>query len=292
MNVFAQFGDPQGHEADPQHAEPAGGEHQEGAGEHTGTVEHGAGHEAGHLPHYTLEKYGFLVYVVAVAGLILLLMGAAKKGLNNRVFKKPITSKFEQLFLFLENLATGIIGPHGRKYLPMLMVFWTMIFVSNLVALFFPAAPTADLSFNLGLAIIAIMYVQWEGMRSNGVIGHFKHFAGPSMGWGLIIINLMLFVIELVSESMKMVSLSLRLYGNIDGGHKAADAMSDLFSKTPGDMFVPIGALLLPIKLLTCVVQALIFCLLFCVYLSLVTHHEEHHEGHASEGHGEPAHAH
>ena len=51
---------------------------------------------------------------------------------------------------------------------------------------------------------------------------------------------------------------------------------------------IPIGAFLMPIKLLTVVVQALIFCLLTCVYLGMVTggdHGEEH-------GHGEPAPAH
>ena len=52
----------------------------------------------------------------------------------------------------------------------------------------------------------------------------------------------------------------------------------------------------MPIKFLTVVVQAMIFCLLTCVYLSLVTHHDEghdehHHEPHGDQGHAVPAHA-
>jgi len=165
------------------------------------------------------------------------------------------------------------------------MALWMIIFVSNIVSLFFPTAPTADLSFNLALALISIGYVQWEGMKANGVAGHFSHFAGPKLGGGLVLISLMIFVIELISEVMKNVSLSLRLFGNIEGGHQAVVAMNELGA----GVYIPIGFFLLPVKLLTCVVQALIFTLLTCVYISLVTHHEEESHEH---GHGELAGAH
>ncbi|MES1228302.1 MAG: F0F1 ATP synthase subunit A, partial [Armatimonadota bacterium] len=191
------------------------------------------------------------------------------------------TQRFEHLYLFLENLVVGIIGAHGRKYIPMIVTFWLMIFVSNVVALFFATSPTADLSFNIALAVMAIMYVQWEGIKTNGFFGHFSHFAGPKMAGALILINVMLFAIELVSEMMKMVSLSLRLFGNIDGGHRAAEAMNALGEH----MYIPFGAFLLPVKLLTAVVQALIFSLLVSVYLSLVTqpHHHDDEHGHGHE---------
>lgn len=241
---------------------------------------HGGGHGGGHGDHYTLEGAGFLVYVIAIALVALAFMASAKKGLNNRFFKKPITQYFEQLYVFVENLCVGIIGSHGRKYMPMVMTFWVMIFLSNIVALFFPTSPTADLSFNFGMALIAVGYVQWEGIKQNGFFGHFGHFAGPKMGIGFIVLNLMIFVIEIISEAMKNVSLSLRLYGNIDGGHRAAEAMNQLGS----DYLIPVGAFLLPIKLLTVIVQALIFCLLFCVYISLVTHEEHDHDHDHAEG--------
>jgi F-type H+-transporting ATPase subunit a len=48
--------------------------------------------------------------------------------------------------------------------------------------------------------------------------------------------------------------------------------------------WAPAGTLLVPIKLLTCVVQAMIFSLLTCVYISLVTHHEHDDHGHEAAG--------
>lgn len=237
---------------------------------------------------------GMMFYLGVSLVIIFALMAVAKKHFNNRILSHPLASSFEHLYHFCENLAVGIIGSHGRKYVPMVMTFWMVIFVGNIIALFAPTSTTADLSFNLGLALVAMGYVQYEGIKQNGFFGHFAHFAGPKMGLALIPINLMLFIIELISETMKNVSLTLRLYGNIDGGHRASDAMNALGEKIiAGVLSIPFGSFLMPIKLLTCVVQALIFSLLFCVYLSLVTHGDDHHgEDHGHEGHGEPAHAH
>ena len=225
---------------------------------------------------------GWYIFVVLglVVAIVLGLLSLARAGYGQRVFKNAWSQRAEQLYLFLEQFAVGIIGAHGRRYLPVLATFWLVIFFSNFVGLFLPYAPTADLSINLGMALVAVGYVQYEGIKSNGLLGHFKHFAGPKLGGPLVIVSGMIFIIEIVSEAMKNVSLSLRLYGNIDGGHKAVETINGL-AKLPflpeDSMGIPFGGLLLPIKLLTCLVQAMVFVLLLCVYLSLVTHHEDDH---------------
>jgi F-type H+-transporting ATPase subunit a len=226
------------------------------------------------------DTISYWIYLGLVLLILLGIIASARGGLNERVFKKRTTSYAEQLFLFIENMCVGTIGPHGRKYIPMIITFWLVIFFGNVFALFFGTSPTASLSFNLGMALISIGYVQWEGIKANGVFGHFSHFAGPKLGLAMIPITGMIFVIEIISEVMKNVSLSLRLYGNIHGGHQAVEAMNHLGM----GIFVPFGEFLLPIKILTCVVQAMIFTLLTCVYLSLVTHHEEGGHGDPGEG--------
>jgi F-type H+-transporting ATPase subunit a len=235
---------------------------------------------------------GTTLYAALVIFLIFGLLAYAKKGLSGRVFKNPITQGTEQLYLFIENMCVGIIGPHGRKYVPFIGSLWLLIFVGNVVALSFGFSPTASLSFNLGMALCSIAYVQYEGIRTNGFWGHLSHFAGPKMGIAMIGINILIFVIEIVSELMKNASLSLRLYGNIFGGGEAVHAMNKLGEAA----LIPAGEFLLPIKLLTVVVQAMIFCLLTCVYISLVTQHHddhaEHHEGpEGDHSHTAPAHA-
>lgn len=235
---------------------------------------------------------GFYIffYVAIVLAILIASLAMARKGYSERVFKNPFSRAGEQLYLFLEQLAVGIIGPHGRKYLTLLATYWLFIFFSNVFGLFVDYTPTADFSLNLALSISAILYVQWEGIKTNGVFGHFKHFAGPKLTGVLVIVSAMIFIIELISETMKMLSLSLRLYGNIHGGHEVVVNLNNLgkFSLFGLDWNLAVGGALLPIKLLTCVVQAMVFVLLLCVYLGLVTNHEEEHEpGHAADmGHG------
>ncbi len=249
--------------------------------------------EAGeHAGHHGASYWGLMAYLLFTLLILFALLSFAKSGFKDRVFKNFWSCRLEQVYLFVESMCVNIIGAHGRKYVPFIITFWLVIFMSNVVGLFMSFTPTADLGFNLGMALISIGYVQWEGMKANGVLGHFKHFSGPKLGLAMIPITLMIFVVELISEAMKNVSLSLRLFGNIEGGHRAVEAMNTLGTHLGGSPWsIPFGFFLLPIKVLTVVVQALIFTLLTCVYISLVTHHEdehghdEHHEDHGSGAH-------
>ncbi len=256
--------------------------------------------------------WGLIFYVALVLALIAILIAWAKTGMKERVFRNPITQAAEQMYLFVESMCLNIIGPHGRKYIPFIGTLWLVIFVGNTVALFFPTSPTADLSFNLAMALIAVSYVQYEGIKGHadhlrahgsdpisawfiGFFKHLRHFGGPKMGGPsiverivAIVMPLILFPIELISELMKNISLSLRLFGNMHGGHAAVEALN----KVGQPIYLPIGGFLLLVKLLTVVVQALVFTLLTCVYISLVVHHDDEP---AARSHGhvpEPAPAH
>ena len=269
--------------------EEAGHATDEHASEHSTSTTHAVegDHKGDHGAH-GLSFAGVGVYLAIVLALIFGWTVSMRKGLNGRYFTKWTTQWTEHMYVFIENMAVGIIGARGRRYMPFLVTLWLVIFFGNIVSLFFPSSVTGDLSFNLAMALIVVGYVQWEGIRQNGLFGHIAHFAGPKLPLVLAVL--------ITSETMKNVSLSLRLYGNIDGGHKAVVAMNDLGKHIANiggfDVNVPIGMFLMPIKLLTCIVQAMIFTLLFCVYVSMVTHDEHHGDDHGHDhGHGEPAHA-
>lgn len=229
---------------------------------------------------------GWALYTALTLVVVLGFMGMARTGFNSRIFTNLPARLAEHLHGFLESLILGAIGSHGRKYIPLITTFWTVIFASNVIALFFPASPTTILSFNLGMALISIGYVQYEGIRTNGFFGHLSHFAGPKLGWKFALLNILLFGIEIISEVMKNLSLSIRLFANMRGGHQAVEKINDLGYGLIHEgwgmpFYLPFGELLLPLKILTCLVQALIFSLLTCVYLGLVTHHDHGDEAHA-----------
>jgi F-type H+-transporting ATPase subunit a len=232
--------------------------------------------------------WNIFVYVGIVLITILAFFALARKGVTDRVFKGLVAQSIEHVVLFIENICVNVIGPHGRKYAPLLVAFWAYIIVSNTLGLFFNFTPTAEWSLNLSLALISIVFVQWEGIRANGVFGHLKHFAGPKMVGFLVLVSGLLFVIEITSEVMKLASLSLRLYGNIHGGHEVVSSLNQMVGIPIGGntYYLPLGGLLLPLKLLSAILQAYIFVILTATYLSLVTAHghgdEDQHSSHST----------
>lgn len=220
-------------------------------------------------------EWNIFYYVGLVFLIVFIFMALARPGITGyRSFKNLPAKLAEQIYFFFKHMTTSVIGPHGMKYIPMLMALWLFIFTSNVLGLFFPATPTADWSLNLSLAIVTMLYVWYEGIKANGVVGFLRHFAGPKLFGLMVLVNVMIFIVEIISELMKFFSLSLRLYGNIEGGHIVKESLDKIIDG------VPLGGMLIAIKLLTCVLQAYIFTVLMCLYLSLVTSHDEEHDEH------------
>jgi F-type H+-transporting ATPase subunit a len=122
----------------------------------------------------------------------------------------------------------------------------------------------------LALGLTSFLYYNLIGIRENGLWGHIKHFIGPVPAIAFI-----MFPIELISHSARILSLSLRLFGNIFGDEQVSGAISNLVP-----WIAPV--FLFPFALLTAFLQTFIFIVLSMIYLGEVTHHSvsESHEGH------------
>lgn len=257
--------------------------------------------EGGEGGHNTLG-WPIFIYSGFIVTVIFALLAVARSGMTGRgVFRNPFTLMAEQAYLFVENMCLSVIGPHGRKYVPFILGLWMIIYFGNLMGLILPHTPTADWSLNVALALVVLGYVQWEGIAGNfaeqrkkgrgvvlaailGFLLHVKHFAGPSLGLIGLVVTPLIFAIELISESIKVLSLSVRLYGNISAGHAAKAALDNMV--TIGGFHVPFGAVIFPLEFLVALVQAFVFVLLSCVYIAAVTAHGDNHhdEDHAHEG--------
>lgn len=219
--------------------------------------------------------WGIFFYSGIVLVVIAIFVGLARMGMKERIPHRLAAQLGEHLYHYIEELCFSLIGHHGRKYAPFLMALWLFIFVGNFMGLILPYTPTADLSLNLSLSLVTVFYVQYEGIRAHGFFGHLRHFAGPKLPVLMgIFITPLLFSIEILSETMKIVSLSLRLYSNIHGGHLVVSALNHLYAEGAW----PIGGFLLPLKLLAAIIQALVFTMLAGVYLSIVIGDNENHE--------------
>src|SRR5918911_923187 len=191
----------------------------------------------------------------------------------------------EVAVLAVRGLIEDIIGPHGLKYFPVVATFAILILVSNLMGLFpLFMSPTSSTSVTFALGISSFVYYNYIGIKENGLMAHLGHFAGVHYFSGaiLFIMGPAMFVIELISNFVRPLSLGLRLFGNIFGDEQVGANIANL--APPYTLFI-IPAVLMVLSVFAAVMQTFIFTLLSMIYIGEVSHapHEDH-AGHDVDG--------
>jgi F-type H+-transporting ATPase subunit a len=161
--------------------------------------------------------------------------------------------------------------------------FAVLVLISNLMGIFpLFMSPTASVNVTFALGITSFVYYNSVGIRENGLINHLAHFAGPKLPLIMaLIITPLIFGIELISSSIRPLTLGVRLFANMFADEQVALQISNLFP--PFTQFlVPI--ILLPLAVFVALVQTLVFTMLSMIYIGEVSHaHEsEEHEGHVT----------
>jgi len=124
--------------------------------------------------------------------------------------------------------------------------------------------PTDNINTNLAIALTVFVYYHIMGIKAHGVKNYLKHFMGPILWLGPLMI-----VIELIGHCVRPISLSLRLFGNITGDHLVLGIFSGLVPILVPVVFMALG-------LFVSFIQAFVFSLLSMIYINLATAHEEH----------------
>ena len=193
----------------------------------------------------------------------------------------------EATFLALKDMSRDIIGDHAAKYFPVVATFAVLILISNLMGLVpIFMSPTASTNVTFALGVTSFVYYNYVGISENGVLNHLKHFAGPKLPWYMFIITLLIFCIEIISNSIRPFTLGVRLFANMFSDEQVFAQITNL--APPYTQFlVPLPLTLLGV--FVAVVQTFVFTLLSMIYISEVTHapHEHEHGGEHSPETGE-----
>jgi F-type H+-transporting ATPase subunit a len=223
---------------------------------------------AGYLPIPTHVVMFLFVVLISVVVLTILRGKLSVESPNTK------QQTFEVGVEAIRGLLSDLIGPGGMKHFPVVATFGLLILLSNLTGMLPDMiAPTANFNVTLALAITSFLYYNYVGIRENGLLGHIKHFGGPVPSIGIM---LFLFPIEIISNLARILSLSMRLFGNIYGEEQVSGVISSLMQ-----WIVP--AMLMPLALLTSVLQTFIFIVLSMIYLGEVSSHSEDHGAHGHE---------
>ncbi len=192
----------------------------------------------------------------------------ARTGVKGALVPSPklsVVNLTEWAIETLDRFTIDIIGEkHGRKFTPLISTLFLYILTMNLLGNIpgMPAA-TANINMNLGMAILVFLVYNFYGFKEHGA-GYIKHFMGPV--WWLAPL---MFVIELISHLVRPASLSIRLFGNINGDHIAVGIFEALTKVLVPVFFMGLG-------LFVAFIQALVFTMLSAVYIQLAVSSEEH----------------
>jgi F-type H+-transporting ATPase subunit a len=212
----------------------------------------GLGHFANAYPHVI---YSWFVMI------ILIILGAvAAKGIS--MIPTKAQNVFEILISGIEEFMVDITGEEGRWLFPISATIFIYIVVCNLIGLvpgFLP--PTASVNTTLSCAIPVVIFTHVIGVKYHGV-KYIKHFMGPV--WWLAPL---IFVIEIIGHAARILSLSIRLFGNMMGHELVL-----------GILFFLAGLFLAPLPIMAlgifvAVVQAFVFFLLSIMYFTGAMEH-------------------
>ena len=160
----------------------------------------------------------------------------------------------------VEFLADQVEPEVGEELTPTILPWLGALFIYILIAnwlglLPFSRQPTADISTTAGLAVTAVIGVVVLNIRVNGLKRAGKQYLKPVVWFFIFLIPL-----AIIDNLARMLSLCLRLFGNIAGEHMVFEKLS---ANVP--YFLPM--ILLALGLLIGLIQAIVFTYLNLFYI-------------------------
>jgi F-type H+-transporting ATPase subunit a len=246
-----------------------------------------------HLAGINLSITKAVVYLLLASALTIWVM----VWISRRMQAKPnrVQTAVEVAYDLTRNNITGGNLPHGIaiRWFPFIATLFFFIAISNLIGylplplnshetvsvfgLEIPSfaiyAATANISFPLVLTLVVWISYHVEGVRARGFFGYLKSFLPAGLESMNPIGKALIFVIEVLSHFMRLVSLSVRLFANILAGHLLLLFMGGGLAVLLG--LAALGALTFPLAFvffvlevgLIATLQAFIFATLSSIYI-------------------------
>ena len=176
-----------------------------------------------------------VVYIIAACALTVLVLTMVARRMSDRPGRLQVV--VEGYYGLIQDITKGNMdGAMLRRWFPFLATIFVFIWFSNMLGylpmptntehkvnifgMHIPSfalyAATANLSVPLALTLVVWVSYHLEGFRAKGVIGFYKGLI-PAGTEGAM--RIPIFAIEIISDFVRIVSLSVRLFANILAGH-------------------------------------------------------------------------
>ena len=204
-----------------------------------------------------MGTFQLLRMLLIVDILLLLIAFLIKKKLLKRPSQPQIL--FEMTYSTLEQFVIETLGEEKANFTPYIVTLFLFIWVCNMVGMIpIPGfmEPTRNLNVPLGLGIFAVVIVHITALKVKGVWGHLQNYLNPAKN--------PLFLLDIIGELSKVVSISFRLFGNVLGGAIIILVVSSLVSYVA----FPVG-LNLFFGMFVGTIQAFVFTMLALTYIGV-----------------------
>ncbi|MGE5253997.1 MAG: F0F1 ATP synthase subunit A [Planctomycetaceae bacterium] len=222
----------------------------------------------GTLPHQVSMALFVLLLICALAyvGFRRVAAGPGEEALvpSGRLTVRNVFELFTEMSLkFLED----IIGHRGKEFLPLVGTLGFFIFFSNLLGLvpgFLP--PTDNYNTTLACSLVVFFATHYYGLKTHG-LKYLRQFLGPVLWLAPLMLP-----IEIISHLARVLSLSMRLFGNIMADH----LLLGLTLAAPLILPLFLSPLSLFLGVFVSLIQTFIFMLLSMIYISLAVEEGGH----------------
>jgi len=239
-------------------------------------------------PNRPIPEHVVMSVVVLLAGTLLALLlrsrlSVEKPGASQQIAELLLTNP---LGFGIKDLLEENVHHGASKLIPFVGSISVFVLLSNLLsAIPFFAAPTAEKTVPLACALLTFIYFNWQGIKHHGAGRYLLTFAGSPKNLGDWFLAVLLFPVEIVSTSARMLSLTVRLWANIVASDLLYTIFLYLFTTATIAVWsksVVLGLLvaILPatiplafigLHIFVAIIQAYIFTVLPSVYLGMAT---------------------
>ena len=174
----------------------------------------------------------------------------------------------ESLYAWFGETLEESMGEDGRKFTPFITTLFIFVLFCNWSSLI-PGvkSPTSDMNTCFALGVLVFFVSHGYAVRKKGLKGYIKAYFEPTF---------FLFFSNVISEISKVLSHSLRLFGNLFAGGLLIALVPALLVELFRWWGVPLGILTMPalnifFGLFLAGVQAIVFALLAAAYISVIS---------------------
>ncbi len=222
-------------------------------------------------PYLFIQIPGFEAYPhVTYTWMLMVLLAVVSFATTRSMHLVPLGLQnfFEVVVEGIADFMRDVIGPEGPKYMFLIGTLALFILTSNLVGMI-PGftSPTNNLNTNAAMAITVFFIYHFIGVRKHG-FAYVKHFTGP-----IIWLAPLLLPIELIGHFARILSLSVRLFGNIMGHDIILIILGVLAGLSAFIFWAPVPMIFMGI--FVSFIQTFVFVLLSTIYIALALE-EEH----------------